>query len=151
MKTCNKCKQNKLLKFFSKRKRSKDGLNTWCKSCVVANNSKNYHKDIEKSRLKSRQWDANNKDYIFEKELKHKFNITIVEYNEMLAKQNHRCFLCERHRSELPIRLSVDHCHTTGKIRGLLCGNCNRGLGCFKDNSNVLLKAAKYVKLIQES
>jgi hypothetical protein len=41
--------------------------------------------------------------------------------------------------------LAIDHCHKTGKIRGLLCKNCNQGLGQFKDNIDLLLSAAKYL------
>jgi hypothetical protein len=43
-------------------------------------------------------------------------------------------------------RLSVDHCHNTGKIRGILCTKCNTGLGSFKDNIELLMNAIKYLK-----
>ena len=56
-----------------------------------------------------------------------------------------RCAIC---REEVP--LAVDHCHTTGSIRGLLCGNCNQGLGRFKDNIVSLNNAIKYLKEFKE-
>lgn len=61
----------------------------------------------------------------------------------MYAKQGGRCAICE---NNLEIdKLNVDHCHTTNKIRGLLCDQCNYGLGNFKDNVSTLTKAIKYL------
>jgi hypothetical protein len=83
--------------------------------------------------------------------LKRNYGITIEDYERMLEAQNHRCKLCggdgfpmdpARHK----VRLVVDHCHETGEIRGLLCHNCNRGLGLFKDNPSLLLSAAAYLE-----
>lgn len=71
-----------------------------------------------------------------------KYNIEPKEYESMLARQNNSCAICE-----LPSEnLCVDHDHTTGKIRGLLCHNCNRGLGSFRDNPLFLKKAAMYLQ-----
>lgn len=77
--------------------------------------------------------------------LKFLFGITLREYDAMLASQNDRCRLCNRHKSEFPKNLQVDHNHKTGKIRGLLCGQCNRGIGLLGDSREILLKAADYV------
>jgi hypothetical protein len=75
------------------------------------------------------------------------FNITLEEYNELLKKQNYKCAICNgyeiSYRNEV---LSVDHNHNTGEIRGLLCNTCNRALGLFKDNENLLKNAIKYLK-----
>ena len=76
------------------------------------------------------------------------YGIDYKQYQQMLSDQNNLCALCltegwtmaEHH----VLKLVVDHCHATGKVRGLLCHNCNRGLGLFKDSSEVLLRAAKY-------
>jgi hypothetical protein len=72
------------------------------------------------------------------------FGITIDEYEIMYIKQNGICLICRQ--KENSKRLSVDHCHTTGIVRGLLCGNCNRGLGLFKDNEDSLFRALEYIK-----
>lgn len=75
--------------------------------------------------------------------LKRQFGISWKEYQVMFEMQNGLCVLCERKENNR--MLSVDHNHETGEVRGLLCGDCNRGLGLFKDNPKVLLKAAEYV------
>jgi nitrate reductase cytochrome c-type subunit len=72
------------------------------------------------------------------------FGISIEEYEVMYIKQNGLCLICKQ--EETNRRLSVDHCHETGVVRGLLCGNCNRGLGLFKDNENSLFRALDYIK-----
>jgi hypothetical protein len=78
--------------------------------------------------------------------LKRNFNITLEKYNEILISQNYKCCICNNYetsyRNEV---LSVDHCHNTGKIRGLLCNTCNRALGLFKDNVELLTNAIKYL------
>lgn len=77
---------------------------------------------------------------------KEKYGITIDEYNFLLEKQRGVCSLCslpERFRNR---RLAVDHCHTTGRVRGLLCQDCNTALGKFKENIEVLGKAIKYLE-----
>jgi hypothetical protein len=78
--------------------------------------------------------------------LKTRFGITLEDYNKMLEDQRGLCLICEESLSYNGHKLSVDHCHTTGKIRGLLCKACNFGLGHFKDNSELLVKAIKYLE-----
>ncbi len=77
-------------------------------------------------------------------------NIPISQYKEILKKENGVCAICEsketRKRKGMIVRLSIDHNHTTGEIRGLLCHNCNVGLGHFLDNVEFLLKAIRYIK-----
>lgn len=65
--------------------------------------------------------------------LKIKFGLTLEDYESILDMQNYRCAICETHQKDLKKDLAVDHCHKTGKIRGLLCGNCNRAAGLLKD------------------
>lgn len=73
------------------------------------------------------------------------YNISPQDYNVMLMQQNHRCKICERHESEFKKKLHVDHCHDTGKVRGLLCPGCNLGIGKLGDNPLMLLKAVEYL------
>lgn len=77
--------------------------------------------------------------------LKYKFNMTVKSYFSMLEDQDGVCKICKKLCVKNQ-RLSVDHCHKTGKIRGLLCHNCNSGLGYFKDSIKSLEEAAKYLK-----
>lgn len=117
MKECKLCKiQKEESEYYDKRR-------TWCKFCCR-----------EYRNTKGRN-----------KQLLERYGISIKEYDEILVKQNHCCAICNTHISNLSVNLAVDHCHTTGKIRGLLCFNCNSGLGRFKDNTAFLLKAISYL------
>jgi len=72
-----------------------------------------------------------------------KYGITVDDYDRMLTEQNGGCAICKRPPTNK--RLAIDHCHTSGKVRGLLCGPCNVSLGAFNDDPRVLLEAAKYL------
>lgn len=82
---------------------------------------------------------------------KRQYGITDADLAQMKKEQDHKCYLCgsegfvigNNNHSE---KLAVDHCHDTGKVRRLLCPNCNRALGLFKDNPDVLRKAANYLE-----
>lgn len=78
--------------------------------------------------------------------LKRKYNITLEEYNKIFELQNGCCAICGKHQSSLRRSLCVDHNHSTGKIRGLLCDICNHGLGSFYDSINLLESAILYLK-----
>lgn len=74
------------------------------------------------------------------------YNITADQYYVMLSEQNNCCSICgvtEEHNNK---KLAVDHCHETGKVRALLCHNCNVGLGNFKDNVALMQRAISYLK-----
>lgn len=79
------------------------------------------------------------------------FGITSIDFENMLKEQNNKCKICGNEEickargSENLRQLAVDHCHATGKVRGLLCTTCNIGLGSFKDNINLLQKAINYL------
>ncbi len=73
------------------------------------------------------------------------YNIGLEDYNKMWADQSGCCAICGIHSSALPKSLMVDHCHATGAVRGLLCNECNLGVGKFKDNITTLQNAIKYL------
>jgi hypothetical protein len=75
--------------------------------------------------------------------LKKIYNLTLTQYNELKRKQNNCCTICGKKSKR---RLSVDHNHKTGKIRGLLCHKCNAALGFFDEDINVLKNAIKYLR-----
>lgn len=78
--------------------------------------------------------------------LKAQYGITVEQYAELERRQNGCCALCSRSPGELDgRRLAVDHCHETGAVRGLLCGDCNRALGLFRDRRDVLDRAIEYL------
>lgn len=84
--------------------------------------------------------------------LKKNFNMTEAHYHLLLEKQNGVCAICQNEELVIDAQskkvkpLSVDHCHKTNKIRGLLCTNCNLGLGHFKNEAYALKRAAIYCK-----
>ena len=98
-----------------------------------------------------REYRKKNPDIFRNIELKKNFGISLDEYNKMLKDQNGVCKICGNpemtyHNNSDRLRnLAVDHCHTTGKVRGLLCSRCNQGLGNFRDNPDFLAKAISYL------
>ena len=78
--------------------------------------------------------------------LKRTYGLSEEEYTLMLEQANSCCEICGKSSEEETKELNVDHCHTTGKIRGLLCGSCNTGLGLLKDSEDILTKAIEYLK-----
>lgn len=108
-------------------------------------NYRNTDKFKEKSKEYSKKYRERNKDIEKNGHLKRKFGITLDQYKKMQKDQKNLCAICEL--PEVPGKdLSVDHCHSTGSIRGLLCFNCNSSLGKFNDSIEVLLRAIKYLQ-----
>jgi hypothetical protein len=94
----------------------------------------------------AKEWRKRNPDKVKNSELKSMFGITLQEYNAMLEQQDNTCAICKNPETDENVSLAVDHCHTTGKVRGLLCSNCNRGLGLFRDLVGNLENAIKYLE-----
>jgi hypothetical protein len=78
-------------------------------------------------------------------QLKNKFNLTIKEWDDLFDKQKGVCAICA-HPEQNGKRLSIDHCHTSGRIRGLVCNRCNSGLGRFDDDSKLMRRAVEYLE-----
>lgn len=86
---------------------------------------------------------------------RHKYKISLTEYNIMSEKQKHMCAICgcpetTKNKEGGLSNLCVDHDHTTGKVRGLLCRMCNSALGKFKDSSTLLKSALEYLNCGRE-
>ncbi len=126
---CFKCETYKSADFFDKHPETNMPFHK-CNSC--------FEKDLAHRRNKEKE--RQRKDAY-----KHKYGITMAEYNDMFTMQNGSCAICGIHQTHLKNKLSVDHCHSTGKVRGLLCSNCNTGLGYFKDSVVSLEKALSYI------
>lgn len=108
---------------------------------VRRQNQKHYSRHGDKVRACSRR-------YKFEKI----YGLTEDDFNRMLEQQDGRCALCRRpfgtaSKSEKP---HIDHCHDTGVVRGLLCSMCNMGIGCLKDNPDIIRRAADYLEVRRE-
>lgn len=131
-KFCKRCSQEKPLSAFYKNNRTKDGLAYYCGECSKAMiyASPNYRENIRKNLLQNL------------------YGIKQDDYLKLAEKQEHKCAICSKTSDSVESRkkyLSVDHDHDTGKIRGLLCQNCNMGLGKFQDDPALLNKAVMYL------
>lgn len=123
--TCMVCRRNKHLENPEKRKIHREGTKNWCNK---------YPDKLKNQRLR-------------------KYGITLEDYNILREQQNFCCAICKRHEEEVEqsrssrtaYALHVDHCHTTHKIRGLLCSNCNTMLGKVRDSVDVLRSAIEYL------
>ena len=88
--------------------------------------------------------------------LKRNFGLSLEDYNKMLEEQNNVCAICKNPEVKIfkktgkLVDFCVDHCHKTGKIRGLLCWNCNTSIGKFKDSIEILQNAIDYLKKNQD-
>jgi len=122
----------------------------------------------EKDRLRHKKWKENNKEKVrayyreYSKvwrknnperrraikrkyDLKRAYGMTEDQYNFMLQAQNNCCDICKKESSRTK-KLHIDHCHKTGKIRGLLCSNCNTTLGLVKESLEILQSIANYLR-----
>ena len=77
--------------------------------------------------------------------LKKYYGMSLEGYNKLLVEQDFKCKICKRHRDEISTMLQVDHDHSTGKVRGLLCNLCNMGLGCWQDDASIMKEAINYL------
>lgn len=110
-----------------------------------------HHKNRDKKSKAFSSWRMRNLEKIREYNLKKNYGITKERYLEMWVAQDKKCAICGSEHSAIRKtgtihNLCVDHCHKTGKVRGLLCVKCNAGIGNFKDNPQSLIAAAEYVK-----
>lgn len=116
------------------------------KEAKRAYNKARYEANKEAILDQQKEFYKNNKDEKRKNNYKAQYGITLEDYNEMFVNQNGCCKICGRHQSEFKKTLCVDHCHTTGKVRGLLCSNCNIVLGQAKDDIEILKSAIKYLE-----
>lgn len=143
MKTCLRCRTPKPLDDFHRNKNVKDGRSKVCKICCSKYGKRYYVKNKEKILQQTKAYrDSKTIDERREWDFKKKYGITVQQYKEMFQRQGGGCKICGQPAS----RLHVDHDHTTEAVRGLLCSNCNRGLGCFLDDPQLLEKASWYLK-----
>ena len=148
-KSCSKCKKIKVLECFSIRDKAKGYYRSECKECVSISSRERYERDKSKYTSKSREYRKLHKievkNGLREWNLKTNFGMTIQNYEELLDKQNGTCDICNG-INENGNRLSVDHDHNTGKIRSLLCSNCNLMIGNAREDVVVLNNAIEYIK-----
>lgn len=141
MKTCTVCKETKEITDYYKYAANKDGISYRCKECDDKARQQWSEKNPERAKESQRK-----------RNLKHKYGLTIEDYDRILEDQGNSCAICHKKDYEVSgdrfskIKFAVDHNHTTGKVRGILCNQCNRALGMFSDSEEVLRSALKYLE-----
>lgn len=128
---CKGCNTLKSVHSFREDKRTHSGYTPYCIHC-------NKRKCAEYQQTEQAKENQRNNHFI------KNYGISLQVYNEMVIKQNNVCAICNNFERVKKV-LSVDHCHKTGKVRGLLCSDCNNGLGQFKDDCTILNNAIKYL------
>jgi len=161
MHKCGKCDTIKQKSEFARNAARTSGVDSYCKTCrseyikqyridnldrVRANAKKNRLRNKDARREYDRTWRARNPEKCRAAKYRTRYGIDLADYESMLLKQGGKCKLCE---SESPggygAYFHVDHCHDSKNVRGLLCGSCNKGLGCFKDSIDLLERAKSYL------
>ena len=162
MKKCSKCGALKpLSSYYRAGGNARDGLRGDCIPCNLATKAERHRLNPEPARKRTQEWrranleraTANQQAFVAsggkrladrKSYLKRKYGMTIDQYDAMLKAQGGGCFICTRPPRE-DISLHVDHDHSTGKVRGILCFRCNNALADFQENTQLLRKAVDYL------
>ena len=134
-KQCVSCKEKKDVSLFYFDKRRTDGLTSYCKKC--------HYEKVKVTATKNKGWNTETQR---NSRLKRVFGISLNEYNTLLEEQNFKCAICNKTEEQNGKRLAVDHCHTTNKVRKLLCHHCNCALGMVNDSEEILISMLSYLK-----
>ena len=140
---CKQCKEEKLKSAFHKDLSTVAGIRAICKTCVQENRQQD--KEIEKRK----QWrDSQDSTLLRAGKMvsvlrRLGYKVPKSDYLEIINEAGNTCPICDNPFKKVP---SMDHCHDTNKIRGLICNDCNIGLGMFKDNIQSLANAVSYLE-----
>lgn len=143
MKICSKCKKTKSYEDFSLSGKSKDGYCYFCKECAK-DVSKEWVLTNPSRRAKNqKEYHERKKEILSEKRRFRIYGLTPKDFTEIISKQKGKCALCE-----IPFKSKkfthIDHCHATGKVRGILCMKCNVLIGYMEKNNHLLEKIRIY-------
>ena len=154
---CSICKIDKLTNHFPVRSKIARGYDYRCKSCknIETRNSKaskpkGYY--YKKRKDAQRAWAIANPLANKKSILSTRYGISLEDYQKMIQAQNNKCKICNKSETTIDRRtgkvqaLSMDHCHKTNKVRGLLCGHCNHAIGKLKDDPAICRSAALYLE-----
>ncbi len=153
--SCSKCGEEKPIEAFGLSKMHKNGRRSECRDCVNARHRQRYNSDPavrQRILANTRKSSSANPEVWKRRYLMRVYNITLEEYNAVLERQGGVCAICGREEeiknpaAKKQSSLAVDHCHETGKIRGLLCFKCNTGIGALGDTVESLEKALAYLR-----
>ena len=142
-KKCPRCCEIKDLDNFGRRPSGRP--KGYCKKCEAAYQRQHAATETgrEQHRTARSKWNENNYEYF----LQYRYGITGEDYDRMLTEQDGKCAICGTTEPGCGnSRWAVDHCHDSLDVRGLLCMNCNTGLGYFKDSTERLRSAVAYLE-----
>lgn len=151
-KKCPQCKEIKEREQFFYNGRAKDKMSIWCKICDMEASAQWAKDNREQSNGIKKKWQRENPDVVRNARYIREYGITLVQYNIMLKDQNFVCKICKKpetrkkRKSNEVKELAVDHNHVTGKVRGLLCDNCNQAIGLMRDKPHVAFNASLYLR-----
>ena len=159
VKGCNKCAELKHYTQFNRDRTKKDGHSTVCKDCQKkqkatrkeeAKKVRKRHYELTKEKSSAYHKEKNSlpevKQRRKEHHLKRTYGLDLEKLEKLKAKQKFLCAICNTHEAECTKQiLFVDHNHKTGKVRGLLCSQCNAALGLFYDDISLLQSAISYL------
>lgn len=133
--------------FYYYNPRSTTKLRGKCIECYKAERLAHQRANAEEHNAKQRKWRKENPEAFRSIKLKYRYGITLDDYKQMLSGQDGRCAICGSRETKSQHKyLYVDHCHKTGKVRGLLCYHCNSTLGYMRDNPETLRSAIAYLE-----
>lgn len=144
MKTCCVCKLSKEMEEFHRDRSHKDGRCSTCKKCSLARHAVYYSENLEERTTYNKRYQKVNKKKIRDQTRCSIYGLALGEFDRLFAEQGGICAICGSPGGKRGI--GVDHDHESGKIRALLCGPCNIGIGMLKDSSVLIQKAADYLK-----
>lgn len=161
MKACRICARKKLLSDFHRASGMRDGHRSECKECTREIRRRYYanHRDESIARVerwrrenpkKFEAWKKRNREENRDRirvsnrrgHLRRKYGISLEDFDFLVVAQAGRCALCDRHDGH---GLHVDHDHTSGRVRGLLCGKCNKAIGLLDEDPRLFAAAVGYL------
>ena len=145
-KRCCRCKETKTLDLFHKSSREYLGVGRHCKTCSYELHKNWIEKNPKKAAALQKKWRDTNPRRSKDHGLKQKYGLPMGAFEKMLKEQGGRCKLCGTDKPGGKGDFHVDHCHTEGHVRGLLCHNCNVGIGNFHHDISKLELAIAYIK-----
>lgn len=144
---CSKCSVVKPIEEFRIRKDSPSNTRRKeCNDCLKLYAKKDYRKNKEKRNAYAKERLKKYPEKVRNEKYKRAYGISLDDYNDLLKGQKNKCKICgTKNPTGTHKHLVVDHCHETNKIRGLLCGRCNAGIGFFNDDLKLIKKAIEYL------
>lgn len=152
MKQCARCQLNRPASDFTPDPRMRSGLKSYCRECCRMDARERYAANPEHIREVARKAASRRRtpERTRAQHLRNMYGLDVATYDAMLVAQGGRCAICRREAPGGRGNWHVDHCHDTGKVRGLLCAYCNPGIGYLGHDPACLRAAATYIEKHQE-